>query len=46
MRRTARHWRSRTPKYALGVVSEPAAEDITLDYKANRSPAATSGGHI
>jgi hypothetical protein len=42
MRRAARHWRSRTPKYASGVVAEPAAEEITLDYKKNRSPSATS----
>jgi len=34
---------SRTPKYALGVVSEPAAEEITLDYKKiARRPAISS----
>jgi|SRR5580658_8546782 hypothetical protein len=41
MRRAARHWRSRTPKYALGVVSEPAGEEVTVDYKKNRSPSAS-----
>lgn len=45
MRRAARHWRSTTPKHALGVVSVLAAEDITVDYMKNRSPSASSSHH-
>jgi hypothetical protein len=42
MRRAARQRRSRTPKYALGVVSEPAAEEIMPDYKKNPLPPTSS----
>jgi hypothetical protein len=44
MRRTTRHRRSRTPKYALGVVSEPAAEEVTPNYKKNRPRNKKGGG--